>query len=512
MATTGNSGPRQTLDGGAGSYEASFRRVSGWNQGWLEQATVFETDNPDLNEMLERARRDIAMLLTASPCSDDGSSQTYVAAGIPWYVALFGRDSLIAARDCLLLQPSLAVGILRLLARYQGKQDDPWRDEAPGKILHELRVGELARMNDIPHTPYYGTVDATPLWLMLLHDTYCWTHDRALLEELWLNALAALGWIDRGLASSPNGFLCYEAHPGKGLTHQGWKDSGDSAMYEDGRPAHAPLALAEVQGYVYQAKVRLAALAELRDETSLAIRLRDEAREFKRRFNQAFWQEDLGFCALALDGQGAPLRVVASNPGHCLEADLLTPPLAERVAARLMEPDMFNGWGIRTLSSQAVAYNPMSYHNGSVWPHDNALIARGFAAMGRGEFALKIFGGLFDAGRLMFYKRLPELFCGFARDFEHDVNPPVRYPVACSPQAWAASSVFALLQSLLNLRPVLDSQALRIREPQLPTGVNRLKLRRLRVGASLLDLEFKRTDKTVTVEIRERQGPVSIVL
>jgi glycogen debranching enzyme len=473
---------------------------------WEAQTTQFETDNADFNEILARCQKDIRMLLNR-----DGE-HWFVSAGIPWYTCLFGRDSLITARDCLMLNPLLARDTLHLLARYQGKSTDPKRDEAPGKILHELRLGELARMGAIPHTPYYGTVDATPLWLILLHDYFVWTHDLTTLQQLWPHALSAMAWIDTEMAQDPRGYLTYCSQAGKGLLHQGWKDSRNSAMYQDGRLAEPPIALAEVQGYVYLAKQNLAALAEWMGDKTLRVRLKKEAHALKKRFNQDFWLPELGFYALGLDADGAPLDVVASNIGHCLETGLLSAGRAKTVGQRLMMPDMFSGWGIRTLSAQMAAYNPISYHNGTIWPHDNAMIARGFARQGHPEWVDTVFTGLFEAARQMDYKRLPELFCGFERGEAGTGDPPVRYPVACSPQAWAASSVFSLTQSLLNLTPDLENHRLLIHRPKLPHWINRLRLKNFRVGQAVLDLEFRRTQHTVLVDVHHRQGRLDLLL
>lgn len=487
------------------AFPEAVQQANLFHSAWSADSTEFETDNEDFNELLTRSHKDIRMLLT-----QDGDD-TYIAAGIPWYTCLFGRDSLITSRDCLILNPSIAEATLKILAKHQGKSLNPERDEAPGKILHELRVGELARLGEIPHTPYYGSVDATPLWIILLHDYFRWTQDFRLLEALWPHVLMAMDWIDAELEQNPFGYLTYQRQTPKGLWHQGWKDSSNSAMYPDGVLADPPIALSEVQGYVYLAKRHLMALAEAMGQKGLKTRMKQEALTLKNRFNKDFWDPKLGFCALGLDSDGKPLRVIASNPGHCLETGILTAQHAKVTAKRLMQSDMFNGWGIRTLSSAMKAYNPMSYHNGSVWPHDNALIARGFAAMGQSDAVDQVFTGLFEAARQMSYRRLPELFCGFSRDADKS-DPPVRYPVACSPQAWAASSVFSLTQSLLNLSPELENRTLKIRRPKLPHWINRLRVRNLKVGNAVLDLEFKRAQQTVLVDVLDRQGKLDLLI
>lgn len=296
----------------------------------------------------------------------------------------------------------------------------------------------------------------------------------------------------------------------RGILQQGWKDSHDSVMDELGVIAQPPLALSEVQGYVYLAKNRMARLADVMEDRDLRQRLRQEANELRKRFNKDFWMEDLEYCALALDRHGKQYRVITSNPGHCLETGLFYENHATKLIARLMAADMFNGWGIRTLSSNMVAYNPMSYHNGTVWPHDNALIARGFAMMNRPDLVEFIFNGLFEAARHTHYRRLPELFCGFRREEGKEGDPPVRYAVACSPQAWSAASMYSIIQSLLNMTPDAQRRVLSIRDPHLPEGLNMLQINNMRVGQAMVDLEFRRTNKSVTVDVRNRQGELDI--
>jgi len=479
---------------------------------WESHVTQFRSDNNDFNDMLTRSANDIWMLMTHSSSPNaNGVFDEYIAAGIPWYVALFGRDSLITARDCLILNPDIAKSVLKILAKYQGREVNDWRDEEPGKILHELRLGELARTGQIPHSPYYGTVDATPLWLILLYDYYLWTHDRETLEGLWPNALKALGWVDQKLQESPIGYLTYVKKSPKGLDNQCWKDSHDSAMFADGSLAIPPLAHAEVQGYAYIAKRKMAQLAEIIGDRELAQRLRKDCTGFKKRFNADFWLDDLDFCALGLDHEGKRMNVISSNPGHCLETGIFTPEHEHRIAERLLEPDMFSGWGIRTLSAQSASYNPMSYHNGSIWPHDNAMIARGLVSIQRGDLAEKVFTGIYEAGRLMQYKRMPELFCGFDRVLSH-AEPPVRYPSACSPQAWAASAVFAFTHALLNFQPRMNQSSMVIKRARLPVWLRSLQIKNLRIGGSFLDLEFHRTARGTLVDILEQRGKNMTIL
>ncbi len=485
----------------APQFEEALSCVQRVYQDWHADTTRFVSDNQDFNEMIQRSQRDLRMLWT------DAGDHHFMAAGIPWFTTLFGRDSLITARDCLILNPLVAQEVLTVLAQFQGQEHNPWRDEEPGKILHELRRGELARRGDIPHTPYYGTVDATPLWLMLLEDYGRWTQDDTTLKRLWPHARQAARWILTRLKAQ--GYLYYDCQSEKGLLHQGWKDSDCSAVDDLGQRVPPPIALAEVQGYAYQALRAVAAMATRYQETALAIEARDAAQALKQRFQQDFWLADEGFCAMAVTVDRRALKVVSSNPGHCLETGILNEDQALEMAARLMAPDMFSGWGIRTLSAECRAYNPMSYHNGSIWPHDNAMVARGFAALGRTDWAEQVFSTLFEAARMNTYRRLPELFCGFNRE-PGRTDPPVAYPVACSPQAWAASSVFAFLNSLLGFQPTPGG--LRIAQPRLPRWTERLRVENLVVGGSMLSLEFKRAHKSVVVDVLERHGKLDLLL
>jgi glycogen debranching enzyme len=490
----------------ATGYDEALARINSHNHIWNEEVTRFTSDNQDFNEMVDRSHKDIRMLLSQT---DDG--RYFVAAGIPWYVALFGRDSIITARECLLFNTAIAKWTLYILAKYQGTKYEPIRDEEPGKILHELRTGELATQKAIPHTPYYGSVDSTPLWIILLVEYFQWTSDCQTVEELWPNAIAAMDWIDTKMSENEMGYVTYFSHAPLGIVHQGWKDSYNSAMYDNGIQAEPPIALSEVQGYVYLAKKGMASLAEQFGDKALKQRLHQECSALKTRFNQDFWLPDLSYVAMGLDNHGRPLKVVSSNPAHCLETGILTAVHAKHVVARLMKSDMFNGWGIRTLSSEMVAYNPMSYHNGTVWPHDNAIIAKGMADLGYKENTEKIFTGLYEAARLMAYKRLPELFCGFARD-AGNTDPPVRYAVACSPQAWAAASIFMLIQSMLNITPDLKNGSLKINQPVLPVWMNSLQILNLRVGSATVNLEFKRSGSTVLVDVLDRHGKLDVLI
>jgi glycogen debranching enzyme len=470
-------------------------------QNWVQQITRISSDKSLFNRVVERAEEDMYLLRQSF-----GKYKT-VSAGVPWFSTLFGRDSIITASQTLMLNPQIARETLMLLATYQGKIEDEWREEEPGKILHEIRLGEMARCQEIPHTPYYGTVDATPLWLMLYAEYYAWTHDQETLDQLWPHALAAMDWIDRNIQET--GYLSYHRKSKRGLTNQGWKDSGDCIVNRKGELANGSIALCEVQAYVYAAKNSLAEIAKMKKHLDLAERWQEEARSLKVRFNQDFWSEDQDYCALALDGEGNKVDSITSNPGHCLQLGIFTPEKAYSVAERLRASDMFNGWGIRTLSSLSPAYNPMGYHTGSVWPHDNAMIAMGLRSLGLIDQALELFQGLFNMTSYQSYQRPPELFCGYELNGD---NTPVQYPVACSPQAWATGSIFQLLQMIVNLVPDAQNNCLRIIDPALPESINRLSVHNLRVGGTILDLEFERSGSTTACRVANKRGNLRVVI
>jgi glycogen debranching enzyme len=486
---------------------------------WRSQITQIRTDNPKLNQAIERAEQDVYLLRQsfdlANTTPDRASPKgTVLSAGVPWFCTLFGRDAIIAASQVLILDPTIARETLMVLAQYQGKVDDEWREEQPGKILHELRLGEMARCQEIPHTPYYGTVDATPLWLMLYAEYYAWTHDTATLDRLWDNAVAAMAWIDRMCAET--GYLSYFRTSARGLANQGWKDSNDCIVDRQGKIATGSITLCEVQAYVYAAKIRMVELAKLRQANELATRWQQEAQQLKHRFNNDFWIPDLDFLAMALDGAGKQVDGIGSNPGQCLHQGLLYPEKAKSVAERLRAPDMFSGWGIRTLSSQSPAYNPIGYHTGSVWPHDNSLITMGLRSVGAVEQALEVAHGILDMTGHQPYHRPPELFCGYERK---DGSSPIQYPVACSPQAWATGTIFQLMQMMVNLVPDAPSNCLRILDPALVSNIHQISFKNLRVGATLIDLEFTQRDAegeglraTTSCRVLKKRGNLRVTI
>jgi glycogen debranching enzyme len=431
-----------------------------------------------------------------------------LSAGIPWFATLFGRDSLIAAMQTLMFDPALARQTLTVLAEYQGQVEDDWREESPGKILHEMRFGEMSRAGEVPHTPYYGTVDATPLWLMLYADYYAWKGDRPLLDQLWPNALAAMDWIDRNRRKKRLPHL--RLHVAGGLTKSGLERFGGLHCGCRGphrRRGDRPIGSA---GLCLCGEGAAESVGSPARPTGFMRSLAGRSRmPSKTRFERDFWLADEGYFALALDGNGQPVDSITSNPGHCLGLGIFSPEKARSVAERLQAPDMFSGWGIRTLSRNSPAYNPMGYHVGSVWPHDNGLIAAGLRSLGYTDQALEIAKGIFDMTSVQPYQCPPELFCGFERT---PTNRPVRYPVACSPQAWATGTVFQLLQIMVNLVPDVPNNCLRIVQPTLPESISYLSLKNFKIGHTLLDLEFERSQEATACRVVRKRGNLRVVI
>jgi len=468
-------------------------------------AASIETSNDIFNEVLCQAMADLNMLMTETP------QGRFPYAGIPWYSATFGRDGIITALQMLWIDPRVACGVLKRLAHYQAQSVDPQSDAEPGKILHEMRGGEMAALREVPFAQYYGSVDATPLFVLLAGLYFERTGDEQTLVELWPAIEAALRWIEGPGDSDHDGFVEYQRASEKGLANQGWKDSYDAIFHADGRLAEGHIALAEVQGYVFAAK-RMAARCALRlGRREVAQKLELEALLLAERFEETFWCEDLSMYALALDGGKRPCKVRSSNAGQLLFSGMVRDDRARKVAADLMRPHFFTGWGIRTIALGEARYNPMSYHNGSIWPHDNALIALGLARYGLKHSVEHLFKGMFDAASYMDLRRLPELFCGFRREKSRG---PTLYPVACAPQAWASATPFTLLEAVLGLEFDVERSEIRLRNPRLPSFLNEVILRELQLGPSSVDLRIRRHGDDVSMEVLRRRGQiqVSIVL
>jgi glycogen debranching enzyme len=484
-------------------YEVAKQAVSHEIDQMRAEAAEVETSKGSFNASLERSRMDVFMMLTRTPHG------FYPYAGVPWFSAPFGRDGILTALQTLWVNPAIARGALSFLAATQAKSRDDAADSEPGKILHEMRGGEMAALGEIPFRRYYGSVDSTPLFVMLAGAYYASTADLDFIESIWPNIEAAMNWIDRYGDLDGDGFVEYAQRSEKGLRHQGWKDSWDAVSHADGRLANAPIALCEVQGYVYAARRSLANLCAALGDKDRAELLNQEAQSLKERFDRAFWCEQKSTYALALDEKKQCCEVRSSNPGHCLFTGIANPTRAARIVQTLLSDTSFSGWGIRTLDSSEVRYNPMSYHNGSVWPHDNALIALGFSLFGFKQEALQLCSAIFQLSQGVHLSRLPELVCGFPKVGEQN---PTLYPVACSPQSWAAGSIYMLLQACLGLEIDAPARTIRFNKPMLPSLLTDLRIRNLRVGPALVDLSLHRYPDNIGVNIDRRSGPVEIIV
>ena len=463
-------------------------------------ATIRTSSSP-FDEWMDRSRSDVYMMVTETTYGP------YPYAGIPWFSTAFGRDGIITALSVLWADPEIARGVLRYLAATQATSYDPTRDAQPGKILHEARDGEMPALGEVPFGRYYGSVDATPLFVMLAGRYFDRTGDLETIRALWPHINAALAWITRDGDVDGDGFVEYARSTEQGLIHQGWKDSHDAIFHADGSPADGPIALSEVQGYVYAARHHAAELARALGDKARARALQKEAEALHGRFEREFWCEGLGTYALALDGRKRRCEVLSSNAGQCLLSGIATPAHARQVAAVMASPEMFSGWGIRTIGTAERRYNPMSYHNGSVWPHDTALIAAGLARYGLKDPVLALTSSLFDATRQLEHHRLPELFCGFPR---RAGEGPTRYPIACAPQAWASASLFLLVQALLGLEIDAPRRRVVFRSPRLPESIEWLRLTGLAIGGAQLDLLCERRGDDVGISVLARKGDIAI--
>jgi glycogen debranching enzyme len=477
----------------ARSVEEAFRR---------ERGAAARSTNEQFDDWMQRSAADLTMLTAGNP------QGCYPYAGVPWYSVPFGRDGILTALQYLWAEPAMARDVLRFLARTQASETRPEQDAEPGKIMHEMRRGELANLGEIPFGCYYGTIDATPLFVVLAGEYHWRAGDRATLEAIWPNIERALAWMDRYGDLDGDGFIEYARRSRTGLVNQGWKDSEDSVFHADGRLAEGPIALCEVQGYAYLARVHAARLARVLGHGARAEALEAQARELQANFERAFWCEDLGTYALALDGEKRPCRVRTSNAGHVLWSGIARPDRARRVGETLLSPDSFSGWGVRTVARGEVRYNPMSYHNGSVWPHDNAIAAMGLARYGMKEKTARIAAALYEASLFMELHRLPELYCGFER--AHAGEGPTLYPVACSPQAWASASAFYLVKACLGLSFRPEEPRMRFLHPVLPGFLDRLRLVDVRVGDAVVDVQFERHGREVGVNVMRKHGEVEV--
>ncbi len=498
-AASGDGAARPSRPALGAALRASRRAIQRAEVGW---AGIY-TSNETFNEWINRSNADLRMMVTQTPHGP------YPHAGVPWFSTPFGRDGIITAMECLWVSPPMARGVLAFLAATQADADDVGADAEPGKIIHEMRRGEMAAAGEIPFGQYYGSVDATPLFVMLAGAYYQRTGELEFIREIWPNIERALQWIEERSDTDGDGFTEAVKRRQDGLDQQGWKDSHDSVFHADGAGAEGPIALCEVQAYIFAAQRSAADLAEALGLGDRAGALRASAEGMRIRFEEAFWRPEMATYAMALDGRKRPCDVRSSNAGHCLFAGIADPQRARLCAQTLLNESGYSGWGVRTLASSEVRYNPMSYHNGSIWPHDNAIIAAGLARYGLKDGALRVLTGIFDTSLFVHLHRLPELFCGFGR---RPGASPTLYPVACSPQAWAAGAVHMLLQACLGLEVDAPRRTLRFQEPRLPPFLERVDISDLRVGEASISVRLTRTRGDVSVDVRERRGDVQLTI
>lgn len=486
------------------SFDQGARRMRTAYEVWFSESSKITTDHEVFNNFLRRSLYDLRILTEELPTG------LMPVAGIPWYAVPFGRDSIITALQSLIFDPQLAVGTLRYLAQYQGKEVNDWNEEAPGKILHEIRFGEMTNLHEMPQVPYYGSVDSTPLFIMLFAETMNWLNSDALYKELLPSIKAGLEWIDRYGDMDGDGFIEYYCHNERGVLNQGWKDNRTSLQFKDGSYPEQPIALCEAQGYVYAAKTWLAKIVERKDEREWAGQLRAEAAEIKRRFNERFWLPELNFFAQALDKHKTPITTITSNPAHCIWTGIVDEDKIPAVVHRLNAEDMRSGWGIRTVSEIEPSYNPMSYHNGSIWPHDNSIIAAAFKNYNYDTETCDVISQVFAASQRFRYFRLPELFCGFQQDNRY-FSSPSEYPVSCSPQAWTAGAALLFVQTLLGLYPDAAAKVVYLR-PAFPAWLLELCLENVAIGNQRLSLKISRQERGYQLEVLSNPGNLTIQL
>jgi len=486
----------------AGPFEAVLARLKQRAATRREHECVVISSNESFNRWFRRSSADLGMMIT------DTAHGPYPYAGIPWFSTPFGRDGIITALELLWAAPHVARGVLTFLADTQATALDDSRDAQPGKILHEMRAGEMAALGEIPFGRYYGTADATPLFVVLAHAYFERTGDAAFIARIWPHILAALDWMETFGDIDGDGFIEYARHSDTGLVQQGWKDSADSIFHADGALADPPIAVCEVQGYAYAAWMGAARLAPIAGPGGDPERWQARAAALQARFEEAFWCEELGTYALALDGRKQPCRVRTSNPGHCLLTGLVRPERARRMAETLLSDASFAGWGIRTVAAGEWRYNPMSYHNGSIWPHDNALIAAGLARYGLTAAAGRVLTAMFELSERVDLHRLPELICGFHR---RGGESPTLYPVACAPQAWAAGAVYLLVAACLGLRIDAVERRLSFSRAVLPDSIEWMRIANLSIAGSDVDLLLTRHAHDVGVTVLRRDGDLEIV-
>jgi glycogen debranching enzyme len=492
-----------TMDGRLESPQgvARFASVERDYQRWLRKSTSVITNNDFFDAVISRSLADLRMLW-----NHDKLEGGYPAAGTPWYDTLFGRDTAIAGLQTLWLKPDMGRQCLGTLARWQGKKFDDWRDEEPGKIPHELRVGEMTRTGLLPFSPYYGSIDSTPLFLVLAAEYFRWTADLDLMRQLETNLRAGIHWIEEYGDVDRDGYVEYERRSSQGIVNQGWKDSWDSMIHEDGTPLEPPIAPVEVQAYVYASYRGLARVFTALKDTETADELQRKARTLRESFRRDYWPSEGPF-ALALDGERRPSSAATSNAGHALWARIAGREQATRQVQRLFKKDMFSGWGIRTLSEDSPRFNPQGYHTGTVWPHDNSIIAMGLKRYGFESQLNRLATALFEAAKAFPYYRLPELFGGEGRSAH---SAPVPYPVACSPQAWAAGSIPLIAQAMLGLCADAPSKRLYVVGPKLPTWLHTVEVKGLRIGSAEADLRYELRGKETHVEVSETRGDLSV--